>query len=268
MIENITFLGREFSIYQIMATVGVLLTGVYACHRARRRGMDDNTMILFLLWAGGGVLLGGHLLYALTQAAQWTRLTGSSSWREFFIAVYSIFGGSVFYGGLLGGVATGVWYLHRKQEALGGYGDIMAAGVPLFHLFGRLGCFFSGCCYGVPCAFGVTYRHALIAQANGISRFPVQLVEALLNLALFLVMDRLGRKNRYSGRLFWLYLLCYASGRFLLEFLRGDTYRGFLWGLSTSQWISIFLFSAALPVLLRRGKPTAPVKTREDGANR
>ena len=41
-------------------------------------------------------------------------------------------------------------------------------------------------------------------------------------------------------------MLVYPVVRFSLEFLRGDEIRGFLFGLSTSQWISILLFVYAL----------------------
>lgn len=254
MFESLNLFGREISLYQLIATAGVLVAGFYACRRAKRRGMDDNDMILCLLCAGVGVVLGGHLLYAVTQISLWPRLWTGGSWRDFFTNMYIVFGGSVFYGGLLGGMAAGALYLRHRGLSLGTYGDIMAAGTPLFHVFGRLGCFFSGCCYGVPSVFGVTYHHALVAQANGVSRFPVQLLEALMNLVLFLVMRRLERTGKYPGRLFGLYLMIYALGRFLLEFLRGDAYRGFLWGLSTSQWVSILLFPCALAavLLLRR----------------
>ena len=43
--------------------------------------------------------------------------------------------------------------------------------------------------------------------------------------------------------------MAYAVGRFTLEFWRGDDYRGFLFGLSTSQLISIAVF-IAVPVFL------------------
>ena len=42
------------------------------------------------------------------------------------------------------------------------------------------------------------------------------------------------------------YMLMYPAARFVLEFFRGDAIRGFLFGLSTSQWISIGLFAVAV----------------------
>ena len=151
---------------------------------------------------------------------------------------------------LLGGILAGALYLRVKGRSLALWSNLTAPAIALFHTFGRIGCFLGGCCYGIPSAWGVTYRHSPVVEANGISRFPVQLVEAAWNLILFLLLSRLLRQGK--GRLLPLYLALYAPARFLLEFLRGDSYRGIFFGLSTSQWISLLLFPAALFFLLRR----------------
>lgn len=49
-------------------------------------------------------------------------------------------------------------------------------------------------------------------------------------------------KNKLRGKLFLLYMFIYSIGRFILEFFRGDDYRGHLFGLSTSQIIGALIF--------------------------
>ncbi|MEF9972189.1 MAG: prolipoprotein diacylglyceryl transferase [Oscillospiraceae bacterium] len=49
-------------------------------------------------------------------------------------------------------------------------------------------------------------------------------------------------------------MLSYSVARFFLEFLRGDAYRGFLLGLSTSQIISIGVFVATAILLIKKTK--------------
>ena len=90
-----------------------------------------------------------------------------------------------------------------------------------------------------------------MAEANGVARFPVQLVEAGLNFGLFFLLWTLLRKRRLPGRLLLLYLLIYPTYRFFLEFLRGDAIRGFLLGLSTSQVISLLLLAGSALIWLR-----------------
>ena len=57
-------------------------------------------------------------------------------------------------------------------------------------------------------------------------------------------------------KLIYVYMIIYPVVRFTLEFFRGDEYRGFLFGLSTSQWISIILFVFSIVMLIiKRNKP-------------
>lgn len=252
MLENIVLFGKTFSFYQITAVAGILIAGFYACILSKRRNLDDNDMILFLLVTAIGVFIGGHLVYGLTQLQNAPLLLQVGSLREFLRFGYLFFGGSVFYGGLLGGMIAGSLYIRKKKWEFSAYADIMASTVPLFHVFGRLGCFLSGCCYGIEFVPGITYQHALVELANGVSRFPVQLVEAGINLLLFLLLHRMFQKGTCCGILFQLYLLMYAPVRFALEFLRGDDYRGIFFGLPTSQWISLLLLITTGALLFRK----------------
>lgn len=250
MIPSFTLLGRTFTIYPLMALLGIFVSGIYACRSAKRAGQNEDDMIVLLLVSSLGVFLGMHLLYGLVGMSRLPQLLAQiHSPASFFQVMAAIWGGSVFYGGLLGGILAGAVYLRRTGRPLGLWSSLAAPAIPLFHVFGRAGCLLGGCCYGLPAAWGFVYRHSPVDDANGVVRFPVQLVEAVWNLALFLLLARLQRQGK--GRLLPLYLALYAPARFLLEFLRGDAYRGIFLGLSTSQWISLFLFPAALYALLR-----------------
>ncbi len=259
MYPTFNLLGRTIGLYSVMALIGLLLAGFLGCRIARKRGHDDNIMIALLLWICVGVLAGGHLLYAALNYKAIGVLFNTpglvKSLDDFWAALQYIFGGAVFYGGLIGGIVAGLIYLKKHRLSLPEYGDMIAPLIPLFHAFGRIGCFLGGCCYGVECSFGFTYTHALIPDANGVSRFPVQLAEAGCNALLFAVLWILLRKGKLKGRLLPLYLLVYAILRFALEFFRGDAARGIFLGVSTSQWISLALFfGAGVWLLLTRRK--------------
>lgn len=259
MIPNFSIFGKVFSAYQICALIGILVTLFYICFLAKKQGKNEDTAMFMLLLAAPGVLIGGSLLYGLTNLSVILDVIANraeyGTTKEFLQAILACFGGSVFYGGLLGGMLTGGLYLIRKKDRAD-YADLGAVAAPLFHTFGRLGCFLSGCCYGVESEFGFVYHHSISAGANGVSRFPVQLVEMGLNFALFLLMLSWLRKGKHKGRLFQWYLLIYPVYRFVLEFFRGDAYRGFIFGLSTSQFISLLILLANLLLVLFRKKRT------------
>ena len=109
----------------------------------------------------------------------------------------------------------------------------------LIHAFGRMGCFCTGCCYGIVSEkLGIVLRNSAIAP-NDLPLLPVQLFGTALELLLFAVLAVMGRKRMGGALMLGLYLAVYGSMRFLLEFLRGDYYRGFIGPLSVSQVIAI-----------------------------
>lgn len=225
-----------------MVIIGILITGYFCLRQAKKYKMDDNQVIYLLLSIAVGVLIGGHFLYGITNIKIlmhfMTHLHKITSFSIFFQCIQEIFGGSVFYGGLYGGLLTGYIYSKNKLNFSKGINHFVPA-IPLFHLFGRIGCFLSGCCYGIKSHIGFIYTNALVLEANGIRRFPVQLIEAFYNLVLFIFLYYLDKKGKISQSILMLYLYLYAATRFFLEFLRGDFYRGYIGIFSTSQIISI-----------------------------
>ena len=132
-------------------------------------------------------------------------------------------------------------YVKRETKKYSVFADIIAVNIPLFHFFGRIGCFLGGCCFGIPCEFGFVYTINPIAEANGVTRFPVQLLEAGFNILLFFFLYHLFKIGKYKNKLIYIYLFVYAIGRFFIEYLRGDAYRGIWFIFSTSQIISIII---------------------------
>lgn len=258
MFPYINIFGKQLSTYSIMFLIGALLSGFLACKQIKKKGYNDYYMIVLLLIASIGVFIGGHLLYSITNINKLylfiIHIGNTPDVKTFFGAISDIFGGSVFYGGLIGGMIAGAIYIKKKKLPFNIFSDIVATIIPLFHFFGRIGCFLVGCCYGVESHIGFTYQHSLIESANHVNRFPIQLVEASYNLCLFIILYSLYKKNKLTGKLLGLYLVLYPIGRFIFEFFRGDEYRGFLFGLSTSQIISILLFIFGIFLLTKQKK--------------
>ncbi len=250
MFPSFVLFGKEISMYAACALVGALLILLFTYKMAKKHGLDEVEMLFMMLFSFCGVLLFSHILYAFTVPdriwAVLTHLDKIKSFNDFVNAVSLIFGGSVFYGGLIGAILVFFIYTKVRKLSFGDYSDIGALAIPLFHFFGRIGCFLSGCCYGVEWEHGITYSHSIVESANGVPRFPVQLVEAGLNLLLFFLLFYIYKKGKANHKVLALYLLIYPVYRFVLEFFRGDAYRGFLFGLSTSQLISIVLFVISL----------------------
>jgi len=56
--------------------------------------------------------------------------------------------GFVFYGSLLFVVPSLIWYVRKHKLPVLPFLDIVAFAGIIIHGFGRIGCFFAGCCYG------------------------------------------------------------------------------------------------------------------------
>jgi phosphatidylglycerol:prolipoprotein diacylglycerol transferase len=266
----ITLFGRQFSVYAILALCGIFAAGIIGCKKAKKAGFDDTAIISLLLVVGAGAFAGGHILYGLVNFRLFPFLPKAPDIAAVFAVAGILFGGQVFYGGLFGGIAAAFIYGRRKfRNLLPAVCDMITPLIPLFHFFGRIGCFCAGCCYGIEHRPGITFSGAIIPKANFTSRLPIQLVEALFNLFLFFLLSRiyaissvehstappesrpsLSKNVFVRGKLLFLYLIFYPAGRFVLEFFRGDEYRGFWGPLSTSQWISLFAILAAVAGLL------------------
>lgn len=258
MFPSFNLFGKEIYTYGLMVGVGILFCYLLFRFTSKKREKIDKTiMIIMGLWAALGAVIGAHIMYGIANYQKLgyvlTHLDKLfESFDKFILYVTDIFGGMVFYGGLIGAVAAAYIYLKVKKYDAGNYGDVLAPCIPLFHAFGRIGCFLGGCCYGIESEFGFTFTHSLSPLANGVNRFPVQLLESFVNLIITAILVYLLLRPVKKGAVFWSYGLIYPVCRFSLEFLRGDVQeRGFMGPFSTSQWVSIILFIISLIMMIR-----------------
>ncbi|MCR4557435.1 MAG: prolipoprotein diacylglyceryl transferase [Saccharofermentans sp.] len=253
MYPFIEILGKSYSTYSLMAALGLLVSGLVVFLLVRKKGIFFEDVAMTGLFLAIGLFIGSHIVYGLTNADKIVVLFQHISEYTFLDFMKTLFGtymgGMVFYGGLIGGIIA--LLIADKFAKKYFKGDIMfdavAVVIPLFHTFGRIGCFLGGCCYGVACEFGVTFHgNTLYPEVNDVNRLPIQLIEAGCNLILFFILLVLYKKQKFPRRLLIVYFFMYPVVRFIDEFFRGDEIRGFLFGLSTSQIISIMLFVFAI----------------------
>ena len=258
MFPSINIFNKEISMYTIMIIIGVIVFGIYIVKICKLKKIDDNKIKTLLLISSIGVLIGSHLLYALTKIDLIllfiSKIHIVNSFKLLIVCLLEIFGGSVFYGGLIGGLITAYIYMKNKKMNINIISDLCTPIIPLFHYYGRIGCFLVGCCYGIESKFGFTYKNSLNELANHVSRFPIQLVESFSNLILFIILYIFYKKEKFKGKLIYIYLISYSILRFIFEFFRGDSYRGFIFGLSTSQFISVLLLIFSIILLIVKRK--------------
>lgn len=235
----ILYSGHYFTLHSYPLFLGFALGVSYYLSSFLLFKKESQASLLLLWWPA--VLfawVGAKILFVLTyhgEGAGAQLLTYSSFWFG---------GGFVFLGGLIGALLYFVIGIYRK---LFNVSDIalLLPGIAFGHAVGRVGCFMAGCCYGLP------HEGALSIYLHDHWRYPVQLYESFSLLLLGGVLLRIvWKKESYTFYTFITYLGGYSVIRFFLEFLRGDKVRGFIFSLSTSQFLSLIIFSAVVITII------------------
>lgn len=240
MLPYVIIAGRGVPTYGICAVAGFLVSLLYVIFAGKRRKTERlwrDAADSFLIGALGAVV-GGKLLYLLLMLPNLVRDLSEGRDMSWFVSHY-LTSGMVFYGGLFGAILFSRLTARYLGTPISSLYSLLVPALSLTAGFGRIGCFFTGCCYGreTDCPVSVTFRYSLNAP-NGVPLVPVQLYEAGFDFFLFFFLIWLGKKGHEEG-LLSVYLGLYAVFRFVLEFFRGDAIRGHFLFLSTSQWISL-----------------------------
>ena len=175
-------------------------------------------------------------------------------------------GGLSLHGGLIAGILFLAWWTRRHKVSMFALGDICAPSWALAYVFGRIGCFLNGCCYGGACSAALPWatrfhdEHFPGAAVLTPPSHPTQLYAVLFNIVFFFLLLRWEKMSRRDGELFFGYIAMYGFYRYIVDIFRVG---------GTSEYITPHLFvslaqlaSVAMFVLgiggvlwLRRNRP-------------
>ena len=233
--------------YGLMIAVGVFSAWLVTDYRAKKQRMDRDHVFSLIIWCLLGGIVCSKLLFWITE---WKTILNDSRYLMDTLA-----DGFVVYGGIIGGILAGCLYCFCKKINFWKYFDLVMPSVALAQGFGRIGCLLAGCCYGreTNSALAITFQNSDFAP-NHVALIPTQIYSSMLDFAHFFVLLYISRHKKKDGQVAACYLIFYSIGRFILEFFRGDLIRGSVGGLSTSQFISLFILAAGLAIIVGRSK--------------
>jgi phosphatidylglycerol:prolipoprotein diacylglycerol transferase len=209
---------------------------------------QDELYSLFIYMVVSGII-GARLLFVLSNP------------QDFVLDPLDVFklwkGGLTYYGGFISATIFLLAYVRIKKISILKICDFFAPALALGHAIGRIGCFFSGCCYGketnVPWA--VVFKDKNSSAVIGVHLHPTQIYEAFGNFLIFFLLHFYSKKEHKEGFLVSIYFISYAILRFTIEFFRGDPDRGVQYfGLSNSQLVSICLFIIGVFLICKKKK--------------
>jgi phosphatidylglycerol:prolipoprotein diacylglycerol transferase len=218
------------STYSLCVTIAIITAVVVAFVECKRYGLPILLFPAAAFWS----LLGGIISAKVFDVI-------SYNWSNFLripLVVLTSGSGWMYYGAEIGGCIGLVIYVWSQQVNILRPLDIGSIVLLPAHAIGRIGCFLSGCCYGIPTNswMGITFPD-LTCPVH-----PTQLYESI-PLAIGFVLFWIFRKRFViPGTVYAAYLIFYNVLRFIIEFYRNDAYQFGIFHFSPSQYIALFLF--------------------------
>jgi len=244
MLPSFTVFGLTLPMYGVLSASGMLAAFVLLALTRKYTRFSEDHVLSVIIWAVISGFLGAKILYWLVE---WKQVVADPAFL-----LRTLREGFVFYGSLIGGLIGVGIFAARKKLPFFAFTDYTIPGLVLGQAFGRVGCHFAGC-YGMECEtpISVVFPAGGAAPA-GIPLLPTQLMEAAFLALLTILLVVLLKKKKPFGTVSGWYMVLYGAWRFGIEFFRSDE-RGFVGALSTSQFISIFVFAGGVALLVLVG---------------
>jgi prolipoprotein diacylglyceryl transferase len=233
--------------YGLMIAIGVIAAVWLLGRRLETRGEgtreDASSMAVWAVTAG---VIGARLYHVATD---W------DSFKNDLGRIPKIWeGGLGIPGGILFGALAATWAFKRRGIAPAVGLSASAPSLALAQAIGRLGNWWNQELFGkptdLPWALRVDADKVPAGYAPGTTFHPTFLYEMLWNLALCVVLLRIDRQFKLRpGRLFAMYVVGYAIGRFWIEGLRIDPAHA-AGGLRLNQWVSLIVGAIAVLYLV------------------
>ena len=243
--------------YALAILVGIVAAVFIARRRWAARGGDPDTILEIAFWAVPFGIVGGRIYHLITSPEKYFG-EGGHPWDA--LKIWE--GGLGIWGAIAFG-AVGAWIGARRQGVkLAPFADSVAPGLLVAQAIGRLGNWFNQELFGSPTTlpWGLEVSDAKAIEAGyepGTLFHPTFLYEMVWNLGGAALLVWLDRKFRLGyGRVFWLYVMIYTSGRFWIELLRIDDQAStfHILGLRINVWVSIVAFLGALVAFVVVGR--------------
>lgn len=237
--------------YGLMLGIAFLIATSTFSKELKRLKIDENIGIVITFIAIVCGIVGSKLFYIIEE---WN--FGSGNTLGYYLTPENLFSpsGLTFYGGLLLSMLVIYIYCRIKKVKFLQILDSLSPGATLGYGIARIGCHLSGDgCYGTDVNgtfwefLGYGYSKGIVPTKVGELVHPTSLYELGFAIIAFFVLWSLRKKTKYTGQLFYIYLILAGIPRLLVEFIRLNP--RVVFGLSQAQIISILMILAGIVML-------------------
>lgn len=199
--------------YGVIIAVGMLLALAYAYFSAERFNVNRNKLIDCVLVGIVTGIIGARLYYVLFELDRYIKDP---------VSIFMINeGGLAIYGGIIGGLLGGCITAKILKQKIMPILDVAVLGFLIGQGIGRWGNFMNQEAYGAPTdlPWGMVSENTHMQAVH-----PCFLYESLWCLLGFVLIHFLSKKfQKYSGQVFYFYLVWYGFERMIVEGLRTDS---------------------------------------------
>ncbi|MBL8100594.1 MAG: prolipoprotein diacylglyceryl transferase [Anaerolineales bacterium] len=233
----------------ILIALGIACGALLSAYQAKRFNHDPEIIYYLFLPLTIWGLIGARLWHIFTPPLSSVQLgLTTGHYLSHPLDAFALWlGGFGIPGAILGGTLALYLFSRKYGQSFWSLADILAPGLVLAQIIGRLTNYFNQELYGLPTnltwAISIDSAYRLSGYESIEFYHPLFAYEMILNSINFILLFWLGRKfssKLNAGDLFLFYLTFYSLTRFGLEFLRLDS--SLINGININQVFFILLF--------------------------
>ncbi len=225
----LTIFNLPVSWYGVLFGTGFLVALALSGQLCKERSINPDFPYTLVWWVFPFSIIGARIYFLVFNG-------GLDSFAD-IIRIWD--GGLAIYGGILGGLLGLICCCLVHKVDIWAMTDVAAPLLAIGQAFGRIGCIFGGCCYGVEVTNKALCWFPISLKIGDHYHYATNFYEAILDFGLFILLTTLLRKVKIKGVPTFAYMFGYGLIRFVLEYFRDADQTLYLGNFPVSQLVSI-----------------------------
>lgn len=226
----LTLLGVNISWYGVMIGLGFLVALALCQQLCAERDINREYPYTLIWWVFPLSIIGARIYFLIFDG-----------FTDFMDIIRIWDGGLAIYGGVIGGFLGLVCSCLIHKVNIIKTTDVVAPVLSIGQAFGRIGCIFGKCCYGVAVTQKSLQWFPIALYVHGEYHYATNFYESILDLCLFVILVIVLRKVKITGIVTFSYLFGYGLIRFILESFRDQAQTLFIGDYPVSKLLSLIL---------------------------
>ena len=245
-------LNNKYPIYGIMIILSLLVNIIVVIIVSKKNAYTSDEIISALIYENIGIIYGANI-FSYIQNFRYIK-----EFNTFKIGLSS-------YGGLIGAVIFLLIYKFQFKKTSEEIFFTFMPSIPLMYAIGKIGCYISGCCYGIEYdgIGSVTYKYSLDAPHN-VPLFPIQIIETFIFTLIYIYIINKILKNKFEWNSLGKSIIFCGTAKFFLDFLRASHNSKIL---SLNQCLSIIFIIIGVHLCIKNKRILSKTKINEISKN-